>query len=208
MSDSLPREIELFFDPACPWTWATSRWLLDAAAQHDVEVRYRSLSLPVLNAGREIPEQFRPGMEASTAAHRLFAALRAAGRNDLVGAVYTEYGRHRFHDGREPSRDLVAEAAGRAGAGEWSDALDDASWDSEVEASTKEAVALAGPDVGSPVLVFDEPRVGVFGPVVSPPPSGRTAADLLELVVRAARTPGFLELKRGRSGPPTFGPRP
>jgi hypothetical protein len=208
VSDAVPTEIELFFDPTCPWTWNTSRWLLDAAAQRQVEVRYRSLSLQVLNAGRDIPERFRAGMEASGRAHRLFAALRADGRNDLIGAVYTEWGRRHFHDGEAPSLALVRASADAAGAAAWLGAVDDARWDADIEASTREAVELAGPDVGSPVLVFDEPRIGLFGPVVSPPPSGPPAAALLDVVVAGARTPGFLELKRGRSGPPAFGARP
>ena len=203
-----PHEIEFYFDPACPWTWATSRWLIDAAADRQAEITWRSLSLGVLNAGREIPEQYRAGMQAGAIAHRLFAALRAEGRNDLIGAVYTELGRRLHHDRQPASRTLVIDAAAAAGAADWSTAFDDARWDADVEASTHEAVELAGPDVGSPVLAFDQPRVAVFGPLVSPPPEGAEATELFDLVVAAARTPAFLELKRGRRGPPSFGARP
>jgi hypothetical protein len=197
----LPATIEFFFDPACPWTWMTSRWLVDAAAAHGTAVTWRSLSLGVLNAGREIPEAFRVNMEAAKLAHRAFAALRARGRNDLVGAAYTEYGRRVHHDRSRPDAELVRQVLLDAGAGEATDAIDDASWDPAVEASTREAVDLVGPDVGSPVLAFDEPRRAFFGPIVSPPPEGDAAARLLELVVATARVAGFYELKRGRSAP-------
>src|SRR5689334_5591429 len=55
----VPSEVELFFDPVCPWTWATSRWLVEVAARRGIEVVWRSLSLAVLNAGKEIPPERR-----------------------------------------------------------------------------------------------------------------------------------------------------
>ena len=93
-----PTSVEYFFDPACPWTWTTSRWLVDASAATGTEVRWRNLSLAVVNAGREIPERFRAAQQAAARAHRVIAALLAAGRNDLVGDFYTEWGRRFHHD--------------------------------------------------------------------------------------------------------------
>jgi hypothetical protein len=43
---------------------------------------------------------------------------------------------------------------------------------------------------------------------VSPPPLGDAAAALYDLVIATATTPGFFELKRGRTGAIEFGPRP
>lgn len=65
-----------------------------------------------------------------------------------------------------------------------------------------------GSGVGSPVLAFGEPRTGIFGPIVSPPPSGEKAVALLEHVVAAVTMPAFYELKRERRGGPQYGPRP
>ena len=93
--------------------------------------------------------------------------------------------------------------------GDWASAANDDRWDEVIEASTKEGQQLAGgSDVGSPVLVFGEPRRGIFGPIVSPPPSGEEAVVLLEHVVATAAMPSFYELKRGRQGGPELGPRP
>lgn len=204
-----PQSFDFYFDPSCPWTWATSRWLVDAAGQTGAEIQWRSLSLGVVNADREIPEQYRSAMEAGTRAHRVIAALRAADRNDLVGAFYTEWGRRSFLDGTEPTADLAAAVAGAVGAGDWTDAADDESWDAEIERSTKEGQDLAGgSDVGSPVLAFaataTRPRVGFFGPIVSPAPTGDDAVALLEHVQATAALPSFFELKRGRTDGPDF----
>ena len=208
MNANQPTTIEFYFDPGCPWTWLTSRWLVEAAGQRDIDIQWRSLSLGVLNAGREIPEQYRSAMAAGSAAHRVIAALLADGRNDLVGEFYTEYGRRVHHDASPLSVQLVRDVADASGAGAWADAVDDASWDDGVAASTHEATGLAGPDVGSPIIAFGEPRTGIFGPIVSPPPTGDDALRLLDRVLDVTTIPGFHELKRGRTTGPQLGPRP
>lgn len=195
--------VDYYFDPFCPWTWLTSRWLVDAARQRDIEITWRSLSLLVLNDGNP-PPKYADGVRASARAHRLIAALVAAGRNDLVGELYTAIGR-RIHDGDETlTVALVRAAADEVGASAWIDALDDPSWDEAVEASTRHAIDIAGPDVGSPVLAHGSPRVGIFGPIVNPGPRGEQAARLLDLVLDASGVDGFFELKRGRTGGPSL----
>lgn len=203
-----PTNVTFYFDPACPWTWLTSRWLVDAAGQTGTHVDWRSLSLGVLNAGKEIPEQYRGPMDAAREVHRVIAALRAAQRNDLVGLLYTEYGRRTFHDGTPGSVDLVRAVVDAVGAGAFAEAIGDERWDGEIASSTAEAIDLAGPDVGSPVLAWGEPRRGVFGPIVSPAPAGADAVALFEHVVAVRDIPGVYEIKRGRHEGPQFGPRP
>ena len=204
-----PHTIEFFFDPACPWTWMTSRWLVEATALTEREIRWRNLSLAVVNADREIPERYRAALVASQRAHRVIAAMRADDRNDEVGAFYTEWGRRFHHDRVTPTEGLAATVAAASGAEQWAAAAADDRWDADVEASTKEGQELAGgSDVGSPLLAFGDPRVGIFGPIVSPPPSGDDAVTLLDHVLAVATMTSFYELKRGRQGDPQFGPRP
>ena len=208
-SPTRPASIEYFFDPACPWTWMTSRWLVDVSAAVGIEVRWRNLSLAVVNAGREIPERFRTAQQAAARAHRVIAALVAAERDDLVGDFYTEWGRRFHHDGEHGDPGLARRVAEAVGAAAWADAADEDRWDEVIEASTEEGQGLAGgDDVGSPVLAFGEPRVGIFGPIVSPAPTGVAAVALFDHVVALAATPSFFERKRGRTGGPELGPRP
>ena len=206
---ALPSTIEFYFDPACPWTWMTSRWLLDATTSTGTRIEWRNLSLLVVNADREIPEQYRAAVEAARGAHRVIATLRADGRNDVIGDFYTEWGRRVHHDHVDQTPGLARDVAVASGATPWADAAGDEAWDDVVEASTKEGQELAGgSDVGSPVLSFGDPRVGIFGPIVSPPPIGDDAVALLEHVVAVASMPTFYELKRGRRRGPEPGPRP
>src|SRR3954452_23737192 len=88
-------EITYFFDPACPFTWRTSRWLVSVAPERDVTIRWRAFSLSILN-GADVPDQFKPVMAASTRALRIVEALRAQRRDDAIGAFYTEIGNRTF----------------------------------------------------------------------------------------------------------------
>src|SRR4051812_36706932 len=107
-------EATYFFDPACPFTWRTSRWLVSVAAERDVTVRWRALSLSILNAGK-VPEQYRPMMAASTRALRLVEALRADRRHDDIAVFYQEIGTHTFEAGAPLTDEIVVAAAEAAG---------------------------------------------------------------------------------------------
>ncbi len=199
--------VDYYFDPACPWTWLTSRWLVDAAAQRDVEVAWRPLSLLTLSGGDPHPEHAER-VTASFGILRVIVAARADGDNALAGALYTAVGERTFQAGEALTDGLAREALAATGAGVRAVAYDDSGWDSAVEASTKQAVDLAGPDVGSPVLAWGDPRVGIFGPIVSPGPRGEQAGRLLDLVLEMGTVDGFFELKRGRSGGPAIPAEP
>lgn len=192
-------EATYFFDPVCPFTWRTSRWLVAVAAERDVTVQWRSFSLSILNGGNT-PEEYKPMMDASAQALRLIEALRAAGRNDAIGDFYTEIGTRTHEAGTALTADVVVAAAAAAGVDDLSSALDDESWDAAVKESHEYAFGSAGPDIGSPVLwVSGAPR-GVHGPIIGvaeTPPLEESLA-IWDAVVPLSRSSHFFELKRGR----------
>jgi predicted DsbA family dithiol-disulfide isomerase len=186
-----------YFDPACPFTWRTSRWLVSVAAERDVTVQWRAFSLSILN-GDNVSEQYRPMMAASSKALRLVEALAADHRNDAAGMFYTELG-NRTHDAGAPiSDEIVAAAAEAAGIEDAQKILGDESWDSAVQASHEKAFASAGPDIGSPVLEIDGAERGVHGPIIGEVPGRQEALAMWDAVVPLARSGMFFELKRGR----------
>ena len=87
-------------------------------------------------------------------------------------------------------------------------AADDESWDDTITASVAEAMDLAGPDVGSPIIAVPSADRAFFGPIVSPPPTGDDALALWSVLETALGVDGFFELKRGRRDGVAFGPRP
>ncbi|NLA65838.1 MAG: disulfide bond formation protein DsbA, partial [Leucobacter sp.] len=81
-------------------------------------------------------------------------------------------------------------------------AADDESSDEQLRANTEHALAIAGPDVGVPIISIN--GVAFFGPVVTPAPTGEQALKLWDGIYAAASVDGFYELKRGRTAGPQF----
>lgn len=42
-----------FVDPACLWSWLTSRWLVQVAPQRDLDIQWRSYSLLLRDGTRD-----------------------------------------------------------------------------------------------------------------------------------------------------------
>ncbi len=191
-------EATFFFDPACPFTWRTSRWLVGVASERDVRLHWRAFSLTTLN-GDDVPEQYRPMMLASSRALRLVEALRADHRDETVGAFYTELGNRTFEAGVPLSDDIVVAAAEAAGVADPRSVLDDKSWDEAVRTSHELAFGSAGPDIGSPVLMVEGAARGVHGPIIDRVPGREESLAIWDAVGALARSDTFFEVKRGRS---------
>ena len=202
-------QVQFFFDPACPWTWMTSRWLSEVAEHRDVEVRWRPFSLQVKNEEHGLPEQYAAMAAATHRALRVMEAVRRGEGDAAIGPYYTELGRRIHHDGDSPLTDLAGALAACGLDAAYVDAADDESWDEVIRASMAEALGAAGDDVGSPILMLSsDPPTAFFGPIVSPPPTGQAALDLWDSLSAMGSQPAFYELKRSRTQGPQLGPRP
>ncbi|WP_236718063.1 DsbA family protein [Actinoplanes sp. TFC3] len=190
-------EATYFFDPACPFTWNTSRWLVTVAAERGVTLRWRAFSLSILNGGNT-PAQYKPMMDASSRALRLVEALRADNRHDDIAVFYTELGTRTFEAEAPLSDEIVEQAAEAAGISDAKTVLDDAAWDQNVRESHEFAFGSAGPDIGSPVLLIEGAERGVHGPIIKGVPEREEALAIWDATVPLARSRTFFELKRGR----------
>ncbi|HEU5108653.1 MAG TPA: DsbA family protein [Micromonosporaceae bacterium] len=200
--------VDMWFDPACPWAWLTSRWLLELEKVRPVDVRFHVMSLSVLNAGRTLSEDYQRLMERSLGAVRVCAAAEHRYGADVLRTLYTALGLRIHVHKEEVGPDLYAGALTDAG-------LDPAlaaaatrnTYDDVLRASHEAGMSLVGNDVGTPVLHFPGPDgqvVGFFGPVVTPAPRGEAAGALWDGLRLMAATPGFYELKRSRERGPIF----
>jgi 2-hydroxychromene-2-carboxylate isomerase len=191
--------ITFFFDPACPFTWRTSRWVRDVAARHGETVHWRFLSLAILNEGKEIPEQYRDAVAWAVRAHRVLAAADQRHGQVAVDRLYTALG-ERVHD-EGTARDAAVLSAAIAAAGLPDDlvaAADDEGLDKVVRASHDEAQARVGTETGSPVTAIGD-GPAFFGPVVVPVPTGDDADRLFEALRLLSTVPQFSEVKRARN---------
>lgn len=198
---------DFWFDPACPWAWIASRWMLEVERVRDVQVRWHVMSLAVLNEGRDLPERYVDLMRRAWVPVRAVTAAREAAGDSIVLPLYTAMG-ERIHPGARTDLDVVTrEALAEVGL---DPALADVgeAFDTQLRASHRQAMDLVGTDVGTPVIAVpgaDGERIAFFGPVVTPIPRGEAAGRLWDGTLLVAGTPGFYELKRTRTAEPSFG---
>lgn len=222
----MPVDLEFFFDPVCPFCWTTSRWVRVVEEERGIEVRWRFLSLGMLNEGAYgdspagLPAAHQRGLEML----RVAAAVREEHGDGVVGPLYRELGEAVWHqpppevdsDERGDHFEAILQATAGAGdlaailqrsglAASFATAATDGRWDAAVRADTDEALARVGGDVGTPILSFAPPDgPAFFGPVISDVPSRDDAVVLWEAVETLRRWDGFSELKRSlRSFPDT-----
>ncbi len=195
--------VDFWFDPACPWTWITSRWMVEVAHEKHLTVNWRTFSLLHHN-GDNIPEQFSGPLKAQWKGLRVIEAARAGYGNDAVAALYTAFG-ERIHLQQDGSLEGLAAAVADAGV----DAAvlkhaDDDSWDHGIRASTEAGSVLVGKDVGIPIILPEGAKSVFFGPVMSPAPTGDDAIKVWDAYLLLSQVEGVYEIKRTREVGPQF----
>jgi hypothetical protein len=201
-------DVEFFWDPVCPWAWLTSRWVEEVAAQRDLEVNWRFISLRLLNATKDYETDFAAGYVATHTTGlkllRVAAAVRDKEGPGPMAGLYTTFGgdlhvrgrRHELVDHWEAGFPDYLRSVGVAE--EYIGAANDERWDEVLQAETDEALSRTGKDVGTPIITFysgDQPT-SFFGPVISRVPRGAEALRLWDAVWELASFPGLAELKR------------
>jgi len=199
---------DFWFDPLCPWAWMTSRWMLEVEGVRAVRVRWRVMSLAVLNEGRDLPEEYIELMSKAWGPVRVVIAAQQQVGDDVVLPLYTAMGNRIHLEGRTDYDAIIREALAEAGLpAALADVAMTTEVDDELRISHQSGISLVGQDVGTPVVAFPGPDgepVAFFGPVVTPAPKGEVAGRLWDGCVLVAGTPGFFELKRSRDEEPMF----
>ncbi|MEX0174033.1 DsbA family protein [Streptomyces sp. LMG1-1-1.1] len=202
---------DFYFDPLCPWAWMTSRWMLEVEQVRPVDVRWKVMSLAVLNENRldEVPPKYREMLETQAwGPVRVVIAAQQLHGDEVVGKLYTALGTRFHNNGEGPTREAIAAALADVGLPEdLVEYADKDTYDTELRASHEEGIGKVGQDVGTPVIAVPGPtgdEVAFFGPVVTPTPRGDAAARLWDGTLLVASTPGFYEIKRTRTAAPSF----
>ncbi|MGA8114761.1 MAG: DsbA family protein [Actinocatenispora sp.] len=198
----------MWFDPACPWAWLTSRWLLEVERVRPVDITFRVMSLAVLNEDKDISDGYRSMLSTSWGAVRTCIAAEQKYGTGVLRDLYTALGTRIHLRKAEKNRDLLVAALTDAKLPtELADAGESDSFDEVLRASHHEGMDPVGYEVGTPVVHVpdaDGELIAFFGPVVTPTPKGDAAGKLWDGVLAVAGTDGFFELKRTRTRSPSF----
>ncbi len=199
----MSQHVDLWVDPACPWAWLTSRWILETKSVRDIDVEFHVMSLAVLNEGRDMPQEYLDLLAKAWGPVRVLIAAEERHGNSVLEPLYSAMGTRYHVNGEKDIDALITNSL--ADAGLEAD-LADAAWTTEFDEALRKShhtgMDPVGMEVGTPVIHIGD--VAIFGPVVTPAPKGEAAGTLFDGVLAVTSTPGFYELKRTRTQGPIF----
>ena len=191
-------QAEFWFDPACPFAWITSRWMLEVEKVRDVQVEWHVMSLAYLNQDKDVSDDYREFLSTAWGPVRVLIAAEQQHGNEVLLPLYTAMGNRIHLEKRERDRSMVEDSLAEAGLPlSLADAMDDSSYDDAVAKSHHAGMDQVGNEVGTPTISID--GTAFFGPVITKAPRGEEAGKLWDAALQLASYPLFFELKRSRT---------
>jgi len=176
--------------------------MLEVEKVRPVHTVFHVMSLSVLNEGRDLDPDYLDAMKQGWIGVRAAIGVEEQYGIEALRDFYTALGT-RYHPGRETVGDpeVVKAALRECGFDPTiADRAQTDEYDEALRASHREGMEPVGEDVGTPVIHIN--GKALFGPVVSPAPTGEAAGNLFDGVSKVTATDGFFELKRGRDRGP------
>ncbi|NVM98451.1 DsbA family protein [Arthrobacter sp. SDTb3-6] len=206
MSETAAAEkADFWFDPACPYAWATSRWIGEVEKVRNITVDWHVMSLAVLNEGRdELPADYRAFLATAWGPVRVIIAAAQQHGSEVIKPLYDAMGTHIHHNGDKDIDNVIAKSLAEVGlpAG-LAAAATSTEYDDALRASHEEGISQVGQEVGTPIVAFN--GTAFFGPVITRIPRGEEAGKLWDATTTLAGFPYFFEIKRTRTESPQFG---
>jgi len=194
--------VDFWFDPTCPYAWATSRWMLEVEKVRNVKTNWHVMSLAVLNEGRdELPEDYKNHLKTAWGPVRVIIKAAQEHGDEVIGKLYTAMGTLIHQDKVEDRDEVVRRALEIVGLpAELANVAHTDEVDEALRASHADGISRVGQDVGTPVVAFN--GTAFFGPVITRVPKGEDAGEFFDAAVKLASFPHFFEIKRSRTESP------
>jgi 2-hydroxychromene-2-carboxylate isomerase len=194
-------DVDFHFDVMCPWAYQTSKWIREVTEVRDVTVRWRFFSLEEINRVEGKKHPWEREWSYGWSMLRVAALLRRGpDGNQAVDDYYAAAGRALHEDGiKVHAPDGLAKVLSGIGMDPSlvEAAIADPTTHDDVRADHDRIVELGG--YGVPTLVVDGSTT-LYGPVVTPAPTGEAAGRLWDLVAGWSEFPHLYELRRPKTG--------
>lgn len=195
------QKADFWFDPACPFAWATSRWIGEVEKVRTIQTEWHVMSLSVLNEGRELEHDYQRAMDENWGPVRVIIAASELHGAEHIKPLYDAMGTLIHQEKVTDRSEVVRRALDGVGLPpELAEYADSDEYDRQLRASHRKGIDLVGQDVGTPIVAIN--GTAFFGPVITRVPRGEEAGKLWDAAVGLASFPHFFELKRTRTERP------
>ncbi|WP_199435052.1 mycothiol-dependent nitroreductase Rv2466c family protein [Qaidamihabitans albus] len=190
--------VDFWLDPACPLTRHTARWITQIAGELSLQVRWRAMSLAVLNEHRDDDPEDDPHGYLWIPA-RVATAIQTEHGHAALGTFYDALWTEPDSTEREWIGD-IGEALQRSGLPiGLAEAGTSTGYDQALRASHHAGVDRIDAEIGTPVLTITSPdgqqQQSIFGPVLSAVPGWTDALRLWDATLLITSIPTLREIK-------------